>query len=126
VSEASVDAYRAGLAPDTLAMVDALRGMAAGARPGLEERIKWNAPSFALYGEDRITLGVAPKGGVRVVLHRGAKAKTPENFRFDDPDGLAKWPAPDRGVATFADVEQIEAKRQQLSALFMRWLEVAA
>lgn len=69
----SVEAWRTGLAPDVLTAVDALRAIAAAAHPDLTERIKWNAPSFALADEDRITLGLNPKRGVRVVLHRGRR-----------------------------------------------------
>lgn len=119
----TVDAWRAGLKPEALAMVDALRAIARDAGPGLDERIKWNAPSFAQDGDDRITLGLNPKGGARVVLHRGARAKDDGGFCFDDPDRLAQWPAPDRGVLTFADAGEIAARREAIGALFARWLE---
>ena len=117
----SVEAYLDSLKPDVRAAVDALRAIVVEAQPGLVERIKWNAPSFAIGDDDRITLGVAPKGGFRVVLHRGAAAKH-DDFRFDDEDGLANWPAPDRGVVTFADTGEIEARRDALLDLFTRWL----
>jgi hypothetical protein len=121
-----VNAYRAGLDSATLAMVDALRAIVAGAHPGLSERVKWNAPSFALGDEDRITLGIERKGRVRVVLHRGAKAKDAVGFAFADDAGIAKWPAPDRGVVQFAELGEIEARRQALRELFSRWLAVTA
>lgn len=123
MSAQTVEGWRAGLAPDALAMVDRLRALAAGAHPGLSERIKWNAPSFALGDEDRITLGLEPKGGARVVLHRGAKAKDGSGLVFADPDGLAVWPAPDRGVLRFASLDEIEAKADAVAALFARWVE---
>ena len=122
----AIDTYRATLDPNTLAMVDALRGLAAAAGPHLTERIKWNAPSFAIGDDDRITLGLERKGGVRVVLHRGAKAKDSIGFDFPDPDNLAKWPASDRGVLTFATLAEIEGRRQALGELFTRWLERTA
>ena len=121
----TVEAYRATLAPAVLAMVDRLRGLAAGAHPGLTERIKWNAPSFALGDEGRITLGLERKGGVRAVLHRGAKAKS-DGFAFAEPDGLAAWPAPDRGVLTFASLDEIEARADAVAGLFARWLAATA
>jgi hypothetical protein len=105
-------------------MVDALRVIASEAHPELSERIKWNAPSFALGDEDRITLGVSPAGGVRVVLHRGAKMKDGSGPAFDDLQGLAAWPAPDRGVVKFTDLSEIEAQRDELRSLFERWLAV--
>ncbi len=118
-----MEEFRAGLAPDRLAAVDALRAIAATAGPELVETIKWNGPNYALDGEDRITLGLDRKGGVRAVLHRGAKTKETAGFSFDDPDGLASWPAPDRGVVTLAGTTEIAAQHDKLRDLFSRWLE---
>ena len=126
MSAATVDSYLATLPSDTRGLVDILRSIIGAVNPALIERIKWNAPSFALDDVDRITLGVTPKGGVRVVLHRGAKAKPAADFRFDDPDGLAAWPTPDRGVLTFADAEAVVERKQALGSLFSRWLEIQA
>ena len=116
-----VEGFRAGLDSDTLAAIDALRALVVAADGSVEERIKWNAPSFAKGGDDRITLGIERKGGVRAVLHRGAKPKV-DDFSFDDPDRLAKWPAPDRGVLTFADADAVTAKGDALKDLFARWI----
>lgn len=116
--------WRAKLSSAQAAAIDALRSLAVGVHPGLAETIKWNAPSFALDGEDRITFGLNPRGGYRVVLHRGAKNKPAAGFHFDDPDRLADWPSPDRGVIHLADVQEIEAKAGSLEAIFRRWLAV--
>ena len=119
----AVDAFREGLDPSIRAMIDALRAIVAGACPSLTERIKWNAPSFALDDDDRITLGVERKGGVRIVLHRGARLKDASAFHFEDLGRLAKWPAPDRGVIQFKDFAAIEAQRAALTDLCHRWIE---
>jgi len=121
-----VEAYRGTLNAETRALIDALREIAAAAHPRLTEGIKWNAPSFAVDDEDRITLGVENKGGVRMVLHRGAKAKDNAGFTFDDPDRLARWPARDRGVVILKDRAAIEAKRTALIDLCRRWIEQTA
>jgi len=121
VTEA-VEAFRAKLPPEVRSAIDRLRAIAVAAHPGLSEGIKWNAPSFALGGEDRITLGISPKGRVRVVLHRGAKTRKVEDLRFADPEGLAAWPAADRAVLTFDDEAEIIAKGPALHALFAAWL----
>ena len=120
-----VEAWRAQCAPETLPAIDALRDMAKQAGPTLVETIKWNAPNFALNGGDRITLGVERKGGVRAILHRGA-AKVDGQFGSVDVDGLATWPSGDRGVLLFADKAAVERKRNQVIALFARWLEATA
>jgi hypothetical protein len=118
----SIDQFRRSLDAASLAIVDRLRSLIAGAHPDLTEHIKWNAPSFKLGGEDRITLGLERKGGVRVVLHRGPKPKSVEGFAFADPNGLAKWPAPDRGVLTFATLRAVETCEMELVDLFRRWI----
>ena len=119
----SIETFRASLDAPTLATVDALRAIIAAAGPSLTERIKWNAPSFAIGDDDRITLGLERKGGVRVVLHRGAKVQDTAGFAFADPTRLARWPAPDRGVVIFADLAAVEAAADRLSDLCVRWLE---
>lgn len=117
-----VAAYLEALPPETRQAIDALRASVRAAAPELAETIKWNAPSFALDGEDRITLGVERKGGVRAVLHRGSKTIA-DDFAFEDRDRLATWPAPDRGVLRFADRAEVEARGDALQALFARWIE---
>lgn len=107
-------------------MIDALREIVLASHAGLNETLKWNAPSYAVGGEDRITLGVERKGGVRLVLHRGAKSKDVSTFSFQDSAQLAKWPAPDRGIVTFANQAAIEASKPALSDLCRRWIEQTA
>ena len=112
-----VEAFRRSLDADTLATVDALRTLIESSHDGLTERIKWNAPSFCHGGDDRITLGIERKGGVRVVFHRGVKAKDKTGFAFDDPDHIARWPDADRGIALFADVGAVTAKAEAFRLL---------
>ncbi len=109
-----VERFREGLDAQTLQTVDAIRPIIAACYPGITEGLKWNAPSFALGGDDRITLGLERKGGVRVVVHRGAKPKVLGGFSFDDRDGLARWPAPDRGVIVFQDRVEVEQHAKAL------------
>jgi hypothetical protein len=118
----SVDEYRAALDAPTREALDALRRTVTEAAPNLTEEIKWNAPSFAHRGRDRVTLGIEPRGGYRIVLHRGAKAENTAGFRFDDPDKIAEWPAPDRGVVRLRDATGIEAKASALQTLIANWI----
>lgn len=117
-----VDEWRAQCEPDALRLIDTLRDIVATSHPDVVETIKWNAPNFTLEGEDRITLGIERRGGVRAVLHRGAAIKK-DDFAFDDPDALAKWPSADRGMLKFANVEEIEQRRGKLLNLFSRWFD---
>src|SRR4249919_1462948 len=118
---ADVDTFRATLNARTLDTIDTIRGIIATSHSGLTERIKWNAPSFAIGGDDRITLGLERQGGVRVVMHRGAKPQALDGFRFDDRDGLARWPAPDRGIIVFQDKAEVERRSEALRDLCSRW-----
>ena len=111
----------AGLSVPQRAMAERLRKLIAGAAAGLSEHVKWNAPSFCADGDDRVTLNFGPRGDVRVILHRGAKPKL-DGFAFKDSDGLAAWPAPDRGVVTFRNAADIDAKQAELAALVARWI----
>ncbi|WP_419317828.1 DUF1801 domain-containing protein [Caulobacter sp. ErkDOM-E] len=119
----SVETYLAALDPPSRLAVDALRHLVVTAHPGLTEEIKWNAPSFAHDGQDRVTLGLDRKGGYRIVLHRGAKPLDASDFCFADDDKLAKWPAPDRGVVTLKDLAEINAGGAAISRLIARWVE---
>lgn len=117
-----VDRYRAGLDEQTLETVDAIRNIVSASHAGLTESIKWNAPSFAIDGEDRVTLGIERKGGIRVVFHRGAKPRPLAGFKFDDEDNLARWPAPDRGVVIFQDLKDLGERAEALGRLCSRWI----
>ena len=116
-----VEATMARLGPAQRALAEQVRRLVASAVPGLDEHVKWNAPSFLVDGDDRITLNFGPRGDVRVVLHRGVMVKM-DGFAFDDPDGLAAWPSPDRGVVTLRDEADLAAKADALAALLVRWV----
>lgn len=75
-----VEDFRRVLGSDTLAVIDRPRKIVAPSHSSLIEQVKWNAPSFAVGGDDRITLGLKRKGGVRLVLHKGAKRRPTEGF----------------------------------------------
>src|SRR4051812_3629708 len=76
--------------------VAALRRAILHSNAEISEHIKWNAPSFCHGGDDRVTLRLPPKGGLQLILHRGAKVTDTTGFSFADPSGLIVWAAPDR------------------------------
>ncbi len=73
---------------------------------GVTERVKWNAPSFCIDGDDRITFRLQPGDRVELVFHRGSRTRADAaTFTFADPSALIVWSTPDRGVVAFpADV----------------------
>ncbi len=118
-----VNSWLAALDPALRPAVDRLRAIVRDAAgDAVVETIKWNAPSFAHRGADRATLNLGPKGALRLVLHRGAKASDAAGVAFADPTGLASWPAPDRGVISFRDADELEAKAGALVDLVRRWM----
>ena len=118
----AVDAYLDDLQHARKAEVAALRLVILSAVPDLVERIKWNAPSFGLGDDDRITMRLHPGDRLQLILHRGAKAGADDFFRFEDPDRLIAWAAPDRGVVTFKDADDLARKSAALSEILRRWV----
>ena len=117
-----IDSYLETLQHGRKAEIETLRALILDAVPGLVERIKWNAPSFGMGNDDRITMRLHPGDRVQLILHRGAKAAADDLFRFEDPDKLIAWAAPDRGVITFADAADLAAKSEALVLILRRWV----
>ena len=119
----AVASYLAGLDHPLKGELVRLCQVVRAAAPGTGERVKWNAPSFGPGDEDRVTFNLSRKDRVQVIFHRGAKAKSADGFRFDgDPQGLLTWPAPDRGVAVFRSMAEVEAREVAFGALVSAWL----
>ena len=117
-----IDSYLDTLQHARKAEIIALRALILDAVPGLVERIKWNAPSFGLGDDDRITMRLHPGDRLQLILHRGAKAGADDLFRFEDPDKIISWAAPDRGVVTFRDGEDLNSKSAALTEILRRWV----
>ena len=117
-----IDSYLETLQHGRKAEIETLRALILDAVPDLVERIKWNAPSFGPGNDDRITMRLHPGDRVQLILHRGAKAGADDLFRFEDPDKLITWAAPDRGVITFADAADLAQKSEALGAILRRWV----
>ena len=117
-----IDSYLETLQHGRKAEIETLRALILDAVPDLVERIKWNAPSFGPGNDDRITMRLHPGDRVQLILHRGAKAGADDLFRFEDPDKLITWAAPDRGVITFADAADLAQKSEPLGAILRRWV----
>ncbi|MGZ9810518.1 DUF1801 domain-containing protein [Pseudoroseicyclus sp. H15] len=99
------------------ALVDILRR----ALPGFQERVKWNAPSFAQGDVDLITLRLPPKGGAQVIFHRGAKAvDTRTGTRILDEPRLI-WATDQRAHVAFASVAEVEASADWLAETARAW-----
>src|SRR5687768_5420704 len=106
--------FLADLDPAKKEQVELLRSTIIKAHPGLTEHIKWNAPSYVLDGEDRITFNLVNKENVvNLVLHMGATRKEDKKGTPVMPDdkGLVAWQSDIRGILTFTDLDDIKAKQ---------------
>jgi hypothetical protein len=117
-----VDIYLDTLDHTRKAEVLALRDLILNAVPGLTETVKWNAPNYGRGDADRITMRLHPGNRLQLILHRGAKAGVDDLFRFEDPDKLISWAAPDRGVITIKDAADLATKAAAMSEIFRRWV----
>ena len=103
--------------------VEAVREIILSAHPGITEQIKWNAPSFCIDGDDRITFRLQPNDRVQLIFHRGAqKRDDAATFSFEDGSGLLEWVARDRALVTFEDLDDVKAKRAAFKDLVRRWM----
>ncbi|HEU4699389.1 MAG TPA: DUF1801 domain-containing protein [Gemmatimonadales bacterium] len=118
----AVATFLAALAHPRAAEIDALRAIVRGADARIQEAIKWNAPSF-FTTEHFATFRLRPGDTLQLVFHTGAKARPRSApLHIDDPEGLLRWVAPDRCVATFGDLRDIAARRTALVAIVRQWL----
>lgn len=97
--------------------------------PTLQEHIKWNAPSYVINGEDRITFNLMNKEGlVKLVFHMGATRKEDKKAEpvMNDKSGLIEGNSNIRGMLIFQDLQDIQAKREEISKIVKQWLATAA
>ncbi len=93
----------------------------------LTEHIKWNAPSFCVDGEDRVTMKLHPQKNIQLIFHRGAKVKAqPSGRLIAGYPSFLKWPANDRAVATFTTMEDIKSNEKVLSEVVNEWITAAS
>jgi len=76
--EEQVNAYMSNLKPEVKSEIEAVRKIIKNASPKLNERIKWNAPSY-YYLQDILTFGPYKKEKILLVFHHPyvVKIKSP-------------------------------------------------
>ncbi|TLS48454.1 DUF1801 domain-containing protein [Paenibacillus antri] len=103
--------------------IEEVRKLVLGTGLGFAERIKWNAPSFAIDGEDRITFQLRGEGLFRLIFHCGAKSKSREGSgRLIDDGGWLEWASDDRAIAVFTDMDDVRAKEDRLRSVVAKWV----
>lgn len=118
----SVDAYMSDLKHAHKAGVQDIRKLILSLAPGIQEDVKWNAPSF--YIDDHFaTFRLHPSPIFQLILHTGAKKKaSAKPLKIADPEGLLKWAAADRCVVTFSSAADAKAKKVALGAILRAWI----
>ncbi|QGQ95046.1 DUF1801 domain-containing protein [Paenibacillus psychroresistens] len=107
--------------------IEVVRNIIQSANQQLTEHIKWNAPSFCMNNEDRITFNLHGDKFIRLIFHCGSKVKVnqSQNRLFDDTTGLLDWASTDRAIVKFTDMNDVEAKREKLLEIVIKWIEVS-
>ncbi|TJY41087.1 DUF1801 domain-containing protein [Cohnella pontilimi] len=108
--------------------IEEVRKIILGANEQITEHIKWNAPSFCMHNEDRVTFNLQGKGFFRLIFHCGAKPKANQGNEplFEDTTGLLEWVTGDRAIVKFANRSEVEAAREKLAELVVKWMEVTS
>lgn len=124
----TIEEFLNDLDSDKLAQVNILRDLILTSKPKLHEHLKWNAPSYVLDGEDRITFNLMNKEGViKLVLHMGATCKEDKKGVpiMQDTSGLIDWSSDIRGLITFNNIEEINNNVDYLKKIIKDWLSIA-
>lgn len=123
----TTDEFLDDLSDDKRAIVNVLRDLILNTEPRLEEHLKWNAPSYALDGDDRITFNLMNKQGVvKLVLHMGATVKEDKMALpiIVNDSGLVEWVSDIRGMITLGSMNEVTAQQKNLKNLIKEWLSI--
>jgi hypothetical protein len=123
----TVEEFLNDLSDDKRSQVDILRDLILTTEPQLKEHIKWNAPSYVLDGEDRITFNLMNKQEVvKLVLHMGATRKEDKKGEpiMQDESGLIEWSSNIRGMITLNSINDITFNMTALKIVVKDWLSI--
>ena len=123
----TVTEFMKSLDSDKRAQVELLRTIIGESHADLTEHIKWNAPSYVLDGEDRITFNLMNRDNlVKLIIHMGAMRKENKQGKpiMLDDGGIVHWSSDIRGTITFSNLEEITSKSKALKNILSRWLSI--
>jgi hypothetical protein len=113
-----VDGYMEKLDHPFRAEIERLRNIILNANPKLQERVKWNSPSF-FYIKDLAAFNLRAKGYVQIIFIFY------DGNMIEDPSLLqGNWK--DRREARFYSMVDIEAKQPALEQLVNNWVKLIA
>lgn len=119
----AVDAYMDQLDHPSKAELQTIRGIMLSVDRSVAEGIKWNAPSFRTT-EYFATVNLRGTTGIRIILHRGAKARDlpAAGMAVDDPGKLLKWLDKDRAMIEFNGRHELDANAAAFRSLLRQWI----
>lgn len=118
----TIDAYLTDVPEPARAALAELCRIIESSDERVRAEIKWNAPSFAI-DEHFATTGLLKAGGVRLVLHTGAKRRGPKRVLvIDDPEKLLDWKDTDRALIALADVDDVRRNEEALRVILGEWI----
>ena len=118
-----VESFLAGVEHRRKPEIHLLRQAILEAVPELSEHVKWNAPSYCIDGDDRVTFRLQPGDRIELIFHRGARPRSDsDSFAFDDPTGLLRMIRADRGAVSFPDSAASRAAIPGVQRLVQAWI----
>lgn len=111
----AVNDYLADFDHPLKAEIEAIREIILSASDKITESVKWSAPSYA-YKDNLCTFNPRAKKFVNLTFHKGAL--------INDTTGLLEGDQKEARVARFANMQEVEAKKADLQAVILRWIEV--
>lgn len=122
VTETVIESFFAATPEPARAALTELCRIIASSDERIRGEIKWNAPSFAI-DDHFATTGLIKGGGIRLVLHTGAKRRGAKREPvIDDPEELLDWKDADRAVAVFDDLEDVRRHEGALRVILSEWI----
>ena len=105
-------------------LINEVRRLIQQAEPALVDGMKWNAPSYALDGNDIITFNFRNYGLVSLIFHTGPKGKDTKTGQrlFEDASGLVEWLADKRFVLKVVDGRFLQTHAAEITNLVQTWV----
>ena len=110
-----VDAYLAEKDHPLHAEIQRVREIILSAHPSIEETIKWSSPTF-MYKGNMASYFMNAKKHVSLMFHKGAA--------INDTRGLLQGDGKEARTAKFSNMEDIEAKKDNLISVVLAWVEM--
>jgi len=110
--------------------IEEVRELILASNSQITEHIKWNAPSFCIHNEDRITFNLYGANKFRLIFHCGAKKNVSQENKgkiIVDDTGLLQWVTDDRATVIFSLSDELtEEYKNKLKTVIAKWIEATS